>query len=350
MNTVTVNTSKKYNVYIGEGLMQNVGEQLSSLGQAGKAAIISDSNVWKLYGSTVETSLRAHGFTVFHFIFPAGEESKNTDTYLQILNFLAESHITRSDCIIALGGGVTGDLTGFAAATFLRGIPYIQIPTTLLAMVDSSVGGKTAVDLPAGKNLAGAFYQPSLVLCDTNALSTLPEDVFKDGCAEVIKYGILYDPDLFAHLDAFGVHFDCAKVVTRCVELKSNVVSSDEFDRGERQKLNLGHTLGHAIELRSHFTISHGKAVAIGTAMIARACEAKSICSSYTAMQIQKILKVFGLPTTTDLPSAEIYAAATSDKKRLGSKLNLIVPEEIGKCSILSCDINDLTSFIEAGL
>lgn len=350
MNTVTVNTANKYNVYIGEDLMQDTGRYLSDLGKSGKAAIISDSNVWKLYGSTVVNGLSAYGFDVLSFTFPAGEESKNSDTYLKILNFLAENHITRSDCIIALGGGVTGDLTGFAAATFLRGIPYVQIPTSLLAMVDSSVGGKTAIDLPAGKNLAGAFYQPSLVLCDTKALNTLPKDLFRDGCAEVIKYGILYDSDLFDHLNKFGTNFDRTKVITRCIELKSNVVSADEFDRGARQKLNLGHTFGHAIELQSQFSVSHGKAVAIGIAMITRAASVYKLCSNDTSVQIENILSSFGLPTKTNLSSEAIYNAAISDKKRLGSKVNLIVPEKIGKCNIHPYAIDELKHFIKAGL
>lgn len=350
MNTVTVNTANKYNVYIGEDLMQDAGRYLSDLMRSGKTAIISDSNVWNLYGSLIADNLSSYGFDVLSFTFPAGEESKNSDTYLQILNFLAENHITRSDCIIALGGGVTGDLTGFAAATFLRGIPYIQIPTSLLAMVDSSVGGKTAIDLPAGKNLAGAFYQPSLVLCDTNALNTLPEDFFRDGCAEVIKYGILYDSDLFDHLNKFGTNFDRIKVITRCIELKSNVVSADEFDRGARQKLNLGHTFGHAIELQSQFSVSHGKAVAIGTAMIARAASANKLCSNETSVQIENILSAFGLPTKTNLSTEAIYNAAISDKKRLGCKVNLIVPEQIGKCNIHPYAIDELKYFIKAGL
>ena len=193
MNTVTVNASTTYEVKIGSGLLPKLGAEVSALGKAGKVCIVSDSNVWPLYGNAAKNSLENAGLQVIHFLFPAGESSKNGSTYLQLLNFLAENGMTRSDHLIALGGGVVGDLTGFAAATYLRGIAYIQVPTTLLAMVDSSVGGKTAIDLQSGKNLAGAFCQPKLVLCDTDTLATLPEDIFRDGCAEVIKYGILYD-------------------------------------------------------------------------------------------------------------------------------------------------------------
>ena len=193
MKTVTVNASKSYDIKIGPGLLNSLGDEARKLGKAKKIALVSESNVYPLYGKQAESSLKDAGFEVFSFIFPAGEESKCSNTYLELLNFLADCKLTRTDLIVALGGGVVGDLAGFAAATYLRGIRFIQIPTTLLAAVDSSVGGKTAIDLPAGKNLVGAFWQPSLVLCDTDTLTSLPEDIFLDGCAEVIKYGILYN-------------------------------------------------------------------------------------------------------------------------------------------------------------
>ena len=200
MNVVKVNASTAYEVMIGSGLLFSLGNEVAKVTKVGTAAIISDSNVWPLYGKTAQESLENTGFSVVSFIFPAGESSKSGATYLKLMNFLAQNHVTRSDCLIALGGGVVGDLTGFAAATYLRGISYIQVPTTLLAAVDSSVGGKTAIDLECGKNLVGAFYQPKLVLCDTDTLSSLPDEIFRDGCAEVIKYSVLYDPQLFAHL------------------------------------------------------------------------------------------------------------------------------------------------------
>ena len=197
MNTVTVNASTTYEVKIGSGLLPKLGAEVSALGKAGKVCIVSDSNVWPLYGHAAKNSLENAGLEVIHFLFPAGESSKNCSTYLQLLNFLAENGMTRSDHLVALGGGVVGDLTGFAAATYLRGIAYIQVPTTLLAMVDSSVGGKTGIDLKNGKNLAGAFYQPKLVLIDPETLKTLSDRVFSDGLAEVIKYGMIRDKKLF---------------------------------------------------------------------------------------------------------------------------------------------------------
>ena len=344
MNTVTVNASTTYEVKIGSGLLPKLGAEVSALGKAGKVCIVSDSNVWPLYGNAAKNSLENAGLEVIHFLFPAGESSKNGSTYLQLLNFLAENGMTRSDHLVALGGGVVGDLTGFAAATYLRGIAYIQVPTTLLAMVDSSVGGKTAIDLPSGKNLAGAFCQPKLVLCDTDTLATLPEDIFRDGCAEVIKYGILYDPDLFAHLTEKALAFDRKAVITRCVELKRDVVTQDEFDTGLRMKLNLGHTVGHGIEAISNFSLSHGKAVAIGMAIVSRA----SRCPD--AGDILACLEAFGLPTTTDHSAADIFRHALSDKKRSGGTVNLIIPKAIGSCAIVPTPIADLKSFIEAGL
>ena len=271
MNTVTVSASKTYDILIGSGLLTQLGERVKALGKAQKVCVVSETTVFPLYGKAVAESLENAGFSVVSFVFPAGEESKNGSVFLELLNYLAENRLTRSDIIVALGGGVTGDLAGFAAASYLRGIRFVQVPTTLLAAVDSSVGGKTAIDLPAGKNLAGAFCQPSLVLCDTDTLNTLPADIFRDGCAEVIKYGILYDPVLFSHLEDKGLDFDREAVITRCVELKRDVVMEDEFDTGARMKLNLGHTIGHGVEAKSNFTLSHGKSVAIGMAIVVRA-------------------------------------------------------------------------------
>ena len=350
MNTIEIKASKSYEVIVGDNLHSKLGEYATQLKMSGKAAIISDMNVWPIYGAAAEQSLNSAGFETCSYVFPAGEESKNGETYLSILNFLAENHLTRSDLLIALGGGVVGDITGFAAATYLRGISYIQMPTTLLAMVDSSVGGKTAIDLPAGKNLAGAFYQPSAVLCDISALETLTKDVFRAGCAEIIKYGILYDKELFDHLYCNGLAFDREKVVSRCIELKRDVVVEDEFDRGARQKLNLGHTVGHGIEAGSNFTISHGEAVAIGMAIVSKAARSMDICNSETYDNIISILKIFGLPTTTDQSADTLFKSALSDKKRAGGTVNLIVPRAISDCIIRPTSVDDLLDFIKAGL
>ncbi len=350
MRIIEVDASRHYQVKIGSGLLSQVGRELKAITDAKKICIVSDSHVAPLYEKKVSTLLESEGFSCCSFVFPAGEQSKCGNTYLRLLNFLAKGQFTRSDCLVALGGGVVGDLTGFAAATFLRGIAYVQIPTTLLAAVDSSVGGKTAIDLDAGKNLAGAFYQPSLVLCDTDTLYSLPTDIFRDGCAEVIKYGVLYDEPLFSHLTEKGLDFDREKVIARCVELKRDVVALDEFDRGARQKLNLGHTIGHGVEANSHFSVSHGKAVAIGMAIVARSAARSGICSAACRDEILKTLEAFGLPTKTEYSAEELYSSALSDKKRSGGTVNLIIPERIGYCRIAPTAVNEIQSFIEAGL
>lgn len=344
MNTVTVNASTTYDILIGSGLLPTLGQEVSKLGKMKKICIVSETTVWPLYGEAARNALEQAGFEVVSFVFPAGEASKNGQTWLELLNFLAENKLTRSDLIVALGGGVVGDLAGFAAASYLRGIRFVQVPTTLLAAVDSSVGGKTAIDLPAGKNLAGAFCQPSLVLCDIDTLNTLPDDVFQDGCAEVIKYGILYDPELFSQLEEQGLSFDREAVISRCVELKRDVVMEDEFDTGARMKLNLGHTIGHGVEAKSQFAISHGKAVAIGTAIVSRA----SRCADCD--RILSILNTFGLPSDTGYSAEDLYSYTLSDKKRTGGTINLIIPRAIGQCDIVPTPVEQLLTFIKAGL
>ena len=350
MRTVHVRASKEYDVHIGSGILHSLGTHAAAMKWIKKACIVSDSNVWPLYGAVAKKSLTNQAIEVCAFVFPAGESSKNGMTYLNLLNHLASQGLTRSDLIVALGGGVVGDLAGFAAATYLRGIPYIQVPTTLLAAVDSSVGGKTAIDLDAGKNLAGAFCQPSLVLCDTDCLNTLPAEVFRDGCAEVIKYGILYDRELFSHLSVKGLDFDREEVIARCVELKAEVVASDEFDTGLRMKLNLGHTVGHGVEAQSNFEISHGSAVAIGTAIVTRAARKLGICCQQTETDIVATLEKFGLPTRCMNSAESLHRSALSDKKRSGGHINLILPECIGSCIIHQIPVEKLQSFIEAGL
>ena len=350
MTTIEVNASKHYTVEIGSGLLPGLGPRIAALGGAQRVCIVSDSNVWPLYGAAADASLHAAGLETCAFVFPAGESSKNGATYLELLNFLAENHLSRSDILVALGGGVVGDLTGFAAATYQRGIRFVQVPTTLLAAVDSSVGGKTAIDLPAGKNLAGAFCQPSLVLCDIDCLSTLPEDIFRDGCAEVIKTAILFDEKLFMELVRDGLNFDREAVIAACVRHKRDIVVADEFDRGQRNLLNLGHTFGHAVEKLSDFTLSHGKAVAIGTAMAARAAVSQGLADQGTATRIMWLLERFGLPIFTHHSAEALANAALSDKKRAGDTVKLILPKAVGECAIVPTPVSQLESIIQAGL
>lgn len=350
MKRITISASRSYDICIGSGLLSGIGRYTAALGKPSKICIVSDTNVWPIYADTVTRSLENAGLSWCSFVFAAGEAHKNAVTYLELLNHLAQQQLTRSDLILALGGGVVGDLAGFAAATYLRGIRYVQVPTTLLAAVDSSVGGKTAIDLPAGKNLAGCFWQPSLVICDTDCLDTLPEDIFRDGCAEVIKYAVLFDPELFDHLQRRGLDFDREWVIGRCVEWKRDVVARDEFDTGERMLLNLGHTLGHALESRSAYQLTHGKAVAIGMNMIARAACRQNLCSPSVCDRILSLTTQFGLPCSAGFSAEEIFQAACGDKKRSGDTIRLVVPQQIGKCIIQPTPIDEFQSFIEAGL
>lgn len=350
MKTIHVSASKEYDILIGTDLIGEITNFIEGFPQISKIAIISDSHVWPIYGQLVRDALAGTGISFCQYVIEAGEACKNGQTYLEILNFLAQNELTRTDMIIAFGGGVVGDLSGFAAATYLRGISFIQVPTSLLAMVDSSVGGKTAIDLPAGKNLAGAFYQPSLVLCDISTMQTLPREEFINGCAEVIKYGVLFDPALFAHLEEKGLDFDREYVIARCVECKKDVVNADEFDKGLRQKLNLGHTIGHGIEHNSNFTIPHGKAVAIGMAVITKAAAKDGSCQKADCDRIISLLERFQLPVSTDQTADQIFQAALSDKKRSADKVNLIVPVKIGDCQIQPTTLPALKTIIEAGL
>ena len=311
--------------------------------------MVADDTVYALYGERVCASLEAAGVRTVCYVFPHGEKSKNLLEYAKILNFLAENRVTRADALIALGGGVTGDLGGFAAATYLRGIPFVQLPTTLLAAVDSSVGGKTAVDLPAGKNLAGAFYQPELVLCDLDTLDSLPREIFLDGCAEVIKYAVLGSRELFALLADIPSGKGLEEVTARCVEMKRDFVQSDELDRGARQMLNLGHTFGHAVEASSRFTLSHGKSVAIGMAMILRAACSRGLCSAETRDAVIALLQRYGLPTECPYPADMLLGALSADKKIFGTRLNLVVPTDIGACRLLPVGVDELSGWLRDG-
>lgn len=350
MKTVKVNASKNYNIHIGSGLINSCGEIIKNELGVCSAAIITDDNVNRLYADRVEASLREAGFRTVKLVFAHGEESKSISTYTDILAFLAENHITRSDMIVALGGGITGDMGGFAAATFLRGIKFVQMPTTLLSAVDSSVGGKTAVNLPQGKNLVGAFYQPDLVICDYSTLDTLPDEIFADGCAEVIKYGIILDEAFFNYLKNNDIKENIEYVITRCVELKRDIVGLDEKDTGIRAILNFGHTIGHAIETNSNFEISHGSAVAIGMVIASKGAFINGLCDIDLSEDIKDVLIKNHLPVSCDITAEKLFDVACSDKKRTGGTITLIVPEKMGKCVGKKIPVSETLDFIKAGL
>lgn len=350
MTTVTVRASRPYEVTIGRGLLDTVGRQAAGQWKGRSAAVVSDSTVAPLYLNRVKDSLERAGFQVHSFVFPAGEDQKNGGTYLKLLEFLAARRLTRADGLIALGGGVVGDLAGFAAATFLRGIGFLQLPTTLLAAVDSSVGGKTAIDLTNGKNLAGAFYQPQAVLCDLDTLDTLPAEVFADGCAEVIKYGMIGDPALLARLETVDFRADPEELAARCVAQKRDLVEQDEFDTGARQLLNLGHTLGHGVEACSGYTVSHGRAVAIGMTLVTRAAVAFGRCPAEVLPRLRRLLERYGLPDATAYSAQALYEKTLSDKKRSGDTISLVVPIAWGASQLVRIPVSELPAWIERGL
>lgn len=345
MRIIDVTASRNYQVVIGRGLLKNAGERILQAAGGQKACIITDSHVEPLYADEVTLSLENAGYEVVRFVIPFGEASKSPENYIVILRFLAESRLTRTDILVALGGGVVGDLTGFVAASYLRGIPFVQIPTTVLAAVDSSVGGKTAIDLPEGKNLVGAFYQPHLVICDTDTLKTLPREVFEEGFAEIIKYGMLDNAELLYQL-LEPVEDRMEEIIAICVTMKRDVVAEDEHDKGRRQLLNLGHTVGHAIEALSDYRQSHGRAVGAGMCIVTRAAWEHGLCPRESYEMVCRLCDKFHLSTTTEYTVEQMYEIMTTDKKRAGSRINLIVPCGFGKCEIRPMEISELKHFL----
>ena len=349
MRSIHIKASREYDVLVERGLLDRAGELLREVSAPGMAAIVSDDTVYALYGERTVKALEKAGYRVHSFTFPAGEGSKNLSTYADVLHFLGEHRFSRSDVVVALGGGVVGDLAGFAAATYQRGMGFAQIPTTLLAAVDSSVGGKTAVNLASGKNQVGCFYQPSLVLCDPDTLRTLPPEEYRNGCAEVIKYAVLRSEPFFDALRAEPVSAQVEHVIATCVGMKRDLVAADEFDRAIRQLLNLGHSFGHAVEKCSDYAVPHGCGVAIGMAIIARAAAKRGICTDDTCAQILALLRQYGLPTETAFTRDALTDAARSDKKIADGKLHLIVPERIGRCRIETIPAADIPAWLADG-
>lgn len=353
MPKVTVNASKKYDVLIESGAMDRLGDLLLSVESPKKVCLISDTTVFDLFGDTALDSLHDAGLDVNVLKMAPGENSKSMNNLNRILEYLAEHQYTRSDCLVALGGGVIGDLTGFAAATYLRGIPFIQVPTTLLAAVDSSVGGKTAVNLKAGKNLAGAFWQPSLVVFDLDTVLELPEEHFKEGIAEIVKSAVIGDAKLFDYLQTvdnprildFTEH-----CVMRAIRVKRDLVQTDERDKGLRKLLNFGHTMGHAIEKVSDFKISHGQAVAIGMLAFAKASNIKGWSNKDCALPIWQVLDKFGIGSSCSYGAGELARAALNDKKRSGDKISLVIPLEIGNAALMDIPVESLEEFFRLGL
>ena len=353
MSIINVNLgAKSYQIEIAAGLLDKAGAKIRSVSKAQRAAIISDSNVDALYGESLQKSLEGSGFVVTRIVFPAGEKSKCLTELAKIYDRLAAAGITRSDLVVDLGGGVTGDLGGFAAATFLRGIDYVQVPTSLLAQIDSSVGGKVAVDLPAGKNLVGNFYQPKLVLIDTELLRTLPVRFLHDGLAEAIKYGCIRDKALFEKIAAMRddeeLLANIGGIVERCCAIKAEIVEHDEFDTGERMVLNFGHTIGHAVEKCCGYTdYTHGEGVGIGMALLTRQTEKLGLTVPGTAGAICKVLQKYNLPVDAPYAETDLLAGIGMDKKKSGSSITLIILKEIGSSFLQKTDWQVLPDYVK---
>lgn len=336
--TIHVEASRCYDILIGRGILARLGEFIRPLLGDCRLAVLTDSNVDALYGNAIMEHLNAAGYNACKYVIPAGEASKCASSLLAFLDFMAAGQFTRSDAVIAFGGGVVGDLGGLSASLYLRGVKYVQVPTTLLAAVDSSVGGKTAIDIPAGKNLVGSFYQPSLVCCDTALMDTLPADIYRDGCAEVIKYGMILDSRLYGTLHTLP--FEREAVVARCVEIKRDVVQQDEFDNGIRGLLNFGHTFGHAIEKLSNFAVSHGEAVAKGMVIAARMAPLCGLCD--VADELSALLLQYGFDIGCPYSAKEVYDALLSDKKRRGDKISVVLPRSVGECVLVTLPVKEL--------
>lgn len=350
MEQVKVSASKEYTVHIGSGFLDTLGEKIKEIKNVCRAVLVSDDTVYALYGERVKKSLTDSGFSVCEFVFPHGEDAKSLENFGKIQEFCAENSITRTDLFVALGGGVTGDLTGFVASAYLRGVDFVQVPTTVLAMVDSSVGGKTAINLKAGKNLCGAFYQPIAVYADCDTLKTLPDETFNEGCAEIIKYGMILDGEFLTFLSNNSIRDNIEYVIKRCVEIKRDIVERDEFEQAERKLLNFGHTIGHAIEKCSNLSVSHGNAVAIGMVIATKGAYETGLSRKDYSDVLLPVLKVNDLPITCDFSAEELYKVSLSDKKRSLDTISLIVPEKYGLCKAVKVPVEELLNFIEKGL
>jgi 3-dehydroquinate synthase len=346
---------RTYDVLVGRDILDRVGSLTSQACGGSRCCVVSDSNVAPLYADEVLSSLGNAGYDAHLIKFPAGERSKTMRTLSTVLEGLSSFELTRDDVVVALGGGVVGDVAGLAAATYLRGCQVVQVPTSLLAMVDSSVGGKTAVDLPSGKNLVGSFFQPSLVLADVTCLRTVSHSLLTDSCGEVIKHGIIADATLFADVARSPINapdFDeavLADVVARNVRIKRDVVDSDEHEHGLRQILNFGHTIGHAVEAASDYSLGHGSCVGIGMCAMTRACCRRGICDDELVRLLEEALRSYGLPTDTDIDHDVLFGMATSDKKRHADQINVVVPTDIGHVEVRTVGLGDLRDLIDLG-
>lgn len=350
--TIPVNTGKPYEILLGSSILKDAGSLIRQVHtKSQKVLIVTDSNVGPLYSETVKNSLKTAGYQhISVFTFPAGEKSKRLETISNIYTALAKDKFDRSDLIIALGGGVTGDMAGFAAATWMRGIDFVQIPTSLLALVDSSIGGKTAVDIDEGKNLVGAFWQPKCVIADIDVLTTLKNEYFIDGMGEVIKSACIADKKLFSLLENKNelTKDILLEIVHRCMLIKKSVVEKDEHEKGERKFLNFGHTLAHALEKHLNYeAVSHGCAVAIGMATITSSSEELGLTETGTTKRLISLLEKYGLPTKSEMPVSSYIENVKLDKKCASGELDIVLIERIGNAFCHRISIKGIDKFLK---
>lgn len=343
MKRITISTAKPYDIIIEHGALPRVGEFLGEIYTPRRVCVVADSTAGSLYSKTVMDSLRDAGFVPSKVLFPAGEHSKNLTTYANIMESLASENLTRSDIVLALGGGVVADVAGFVAGTYMRGIDLVQVPTTLLSAMDTSVGEKAAVNLLQGKNLAGVFWPPSLVICDPETFSNLPESKLKDGLAEGVKNAVVSDATLIPKIQAGDFDY----LLERSLSIKKSLVEADKRDMGIRQLLNFGHTIGHCVEKASSYSISHGQAVSIGMVAEAKAAFAMGYTNADISGELASILKGLGLPTELRYSANELCPLALTDKKIFNDVITVIVPESIGKCTLKKISLEELRAFID---
>ena len=349
MKKFTVSTSTPYDILIGHDLISKIGEFLKPVFSPRHVCVITDSTVNGLYAQVVMTSLIESGYQTSKILFPSGEHSKNLTTYSNILEALADEGLTRSDLVLALGGGVVCDLAGFAAGTYMRGINYVVVPTTLQASIDTAIGGKTGINLLGGKNLAGVFWQPSLVVCDSirdRIYETLPNEILLEGIAEATKNAVIAEAGLLDQIRKHNYEY----VIERCISIKKSLVEADERETSLRQLLNFGHTIGHGIEKLSSYTVTHGQAVAKGMIAEARGAYALGLTPNDISGELTEILKEFGFDTSLDYNAKDIYKLALKDKKIRDGQINIIVPDSIGKCTLRKLSLPELNELITLGL
>lgn len=347
MRKIEVNTSKKYDIIIGKNILSSLGKEVKNVIKSGvKLLIVTDSNVEKLYLDKVYSILRDEGYDIYNFVIPAGEEYKNFDTYKSIMVYAAKNDFCRDDCFVSLGGGVVGDMTGFCASSYMRGINFVQIPTTLLSGIDASIGGKTGFDLDEGKNLIGAFYQPSLVFFDVDMLNTLPRKEYVNGLGEGIKYAVLCGDRIEEIVREGSVLDNLEEFCYLCGKYKVEIVEKDEREGGVRALLNLGHTVGHAIEKLSKFNISHGVAVAMGIKVMNKASYKNGTINKDTYFKIEEMLSKLSVDLDSPFTSLEIKNASKNDKKARNDGINIVEILGIGDCRIRKMTLDEFGEYI----